>query len=127
MTTHTDATDKVWKAIYRERHRDLLLKWVSIGAWMLTLLLVTLLVAIGAVSAVEMARAAMQGAVPWMTVLGTVLPVIVPLAGLAVLVALISTIALFLRMRSASLHEIQLRLAALEDALTRDGGRTAES
>ena len=36
---------------------------------------------------------------------------------LSVLVATVSTIGVFIRMRTSSLHEIQLRLAALEDML----------
>jgi hypothetical protein len=41
------------------------------------------------------------------------------------LIATVSTIGVFVRMRAASLHEIQLRLAALEDLLASRGGTTA--
>ena len=120
MTTSTEATNNVWKAIDEERRRDCVLKRVSIAAWSATVLFVAVLILIGAVSAAQMVRAAMAGAAPWATVLGTVIPVIIPLAMLTVLIAVLSTVAMFLRMRSASLHEIQLRLAALEDVLVRE-------
>jgi hypothetical protein len=44
---------------------------------------------------------------------------LIVLGALAVLIATLSTIGIFLRLRTASLIEIQLRLAALEEILTR--------
>lgn len=124
MTTHTEATENVWKAIDRERERDRLLRRVSVAAWAGTLGFAAVLFVLGLMSAVEMVRAARAGAVPWMSVIGAVLPVVIPLGALVLLIAVLSTVAIFLRMRSATLHEIQLRLAALEDLLAREHGPT---
>ena len=117
MTAGANPSDRIWEAIDREKRRDGLLKRVSIAAWTATLVLVTVLLVIGGIAAAQMVRAAVEGAVPWITVLGTVMPLIVILGVLTVLIAVISTIAIFLRMRTATLQEIQLRLAALEEAL----------
>jgi hypothetical protein len=42
---------------------------------------------------------------------------VISLGMLSVLIATVTTIGMFVRMRTASLHEIQLRLAALEELL----------
>jgi hypothetical protein len=123
MTAGTNPSDQIWAAIDREKRRDALLKRVSIAAWAATLVLVSVLLVIGGISAAQMVRAAVEGAVPWVTVLGTIIPVIVVLGVLTVLIAVLSTIAVFLRMRTATLQEIQIRLAALEEVLVRDSTR----
>jgi hypothetical protein len=64
-----------------------------------------------------MARAAMVGAVPWMTVLGSAFPGLIILGVLSVLIATLSTVAMFFRLRTATLDEIQLRLASLEEMI----------
>jgi hypothetical protein len=125
MTAGANPSDRIWAAIDREKRRDALLKRVSIAAWAATLVLVSVLLVIGGISAAQMVRAAIEGAVPWVTVLGTVLPLIVILGVLTVLIAVLSTIAIFLRMRTATLQEIQLRLAALEETLVRGSAKTS--
>jgi hypothetical protein len=119
MIAGANPSNRIWEAIDREKRRDALLKRVSMAAWAATLVLVTVLLVIGGISAAQMVRAAVEGAVPWATVLGTVIPLIVVLGVLTVLIAVVSTVAIFLRMRTATLQEIQLRLAALEEALMR--------
>jgi hypothetical protein len=57
------------------------------------------------------------GAVPWITVMGSAMPLVDVLWKLSLLVAAVSTVGIFLRLRTASLTEIQLRLAALEEML----------
>jgi uncharacterized membrane protein len=126
MTT-SDSTQRVWAAIDVERGRDHVLKRVSIAAWVTTLGLFVLLLVFSLISTAEMIRAALHGYVPWASVVGMLLPVIMPLIGLAVIVAVLTTIALFLRARTATLQEIQLRLAALEDALGHTSNDEARS
>jgi uncharacterized membrane protein len=121
-----NTTERIWENIDREKRRDRLLKRVSIVAWSATLILVIVLLVVGGISAAQMVRAALEGAVPWVTVLGTVLPLILVLGVLTVLIAVLSTIAIFLRMRTAALHEIQLRLAALEEVLTHGSSHSSE-
>jgi hypothetical protein len=69
------------------------------------------------VSVVEMTKAGLLGAVPWMTVMASAMPLIDVLWKLSLLVATLSTVGIFLRLRTASLTEIQLRLAALEEMI----------
>jgi len=63
----------------------------------------------------------MVGALPWATVFAAAMPLVIVLGLLSVLVATLSTIGIFLRLRAASLAEIQLRLAALEDMIAAQG------
>lgn len=53
------------------------------------------------------------------------MPLVIALGILSVLIATVSTIGMFVRMRTASLHEIQLRLAALEEMIVSRSGSTA--
>ena len=119
------ASGGVWDAIENERKRDRFIRKVSIVAWSVTGVLALLLTILVGGQAVEMARAAMLGALPWMSVAGIMMPLVIALGMLAVLIATVSTIGMFVRMRTASLHEIQLRLAALEDMLASRSGTTA--
>jgi flagellar biosynthesis protein FliR len=114
-------TQRVWDAIDGEKRRDRLLRRVSITAWSVTLVLVVALAVMVGIQVVELARGAMVGAVPWMSVVGVAMPFVITLGMLSVLVGTVSTIGVFLRMRTASLTEIQLRLAALEDMLVTRG------
>jgi uncharacterized membrane protein len=123
MTAPTNSTQRIWDSIDQEKRRDRTMQRISIAAWTATLILVFILLVIGGISAAQMVRAALNGAVPWVAVLGTMLPVIIVLGLLTALIAVLSTIATFLRTRTVTLHEIQLRLAALEDALTTESGK----
>jgi hypothetical protein len=97
---------------------------VAVSAWIITLVFVIALAVLVSIQVAQMARAAMVGAVPWLSVIGIAMPLIIVLGILSVLVASLSTIGMFLRMRTASLTEIQLRLAALETMIT--AGRDSE-
>lgn len=119
MTSGANPTAHIWESIDQEKRRDALLRRVSISAWIATLALVTVLLVIGGISAAQMMRAAIEGVVPWVTVVATILPLIVVLGVLTLLIAVLATIAVFLRMRTATLREIQLRLATLEESLAR--------
>jgi len=90
---------------------------VSIAAWATTFIIVLIVAVMTSISLVEMTKAQMLGAVPWMTVMASAMPLIDVLWKLSLLVAVLSTVGIFLRLRTASLTEIQLRLAALEEML----------
>jgi hypothetical protein len=111
------ASAKVWERIDAEKRRDRMIKRVSISAWTVTMVLVLALLGLELASALQMARAAMVGAVPWMTVLGSAFPGLIILGVLSVLIATLSTVAMFFRLRTATLDEIQLRLASLEEMI----------
>ena len=124
MTPTSPGTADAWALIEREKQRDRLIKKLCIAAWSVTLGLALLLTAIVGVSVLEMFRAGMAGAVPWMTVVGAAMPLMGFLWTLSLLVSALSTVGVFLRFRTASLTEIQLRLAALEDILANKSDTT---
>jgi hypothetical protein len=114
----TLASQNVWPGIENERRRDRLVRKVAVAAWSVTGALVLLLgVAVGLQVAL-VARAAVAGALPWTAVFGVAMPFIIVLGILSVLIATLATIGVFLRLRTASLADIQLRLAALEEMLS---------
>jgi hypothetical protein len=111
------ASSSAWEAIENERKRDRTLRRVTVTAWTITVILVILMGVMVGTQVVQMARGALLGALPWMSVIGIAMPLVIVLGVLSVLVATLSTIGMFLRQRTASLTEIQLRLAALEGML----------
>jgi hypothetical protein len=56
----------------------------------------------------------------------TALPVVTVVGVLSLLIAVLSTVGIFLRLRTASLGEIRLRLGALEDMLRQEVADLAE-
>ena len=106
--------------IQAEIRRDRLVRWVCIVSWILTfLVLIFFGVVIGQDVSRTMAsvdvgiaqpREVLQAAVPLFVVVGTT----------TLLLALVSTAVVFLRQRTASLADIQIRLASLEMVLTKE-------
>jgi len=109
------ASERVWSVIEREKRRDKLVRRVSISAWSVTGVTVLLFGAVTGLEVWEVARHAMAGTLLWSTVFERALPVVVVVGLLGLLVAVLSTVGIFLRLRTASLSEIQLRLASLEE------------
>ena len=121
MKQNASASGKAWEAIETEKRRDRLIRRVSVTAWAITLFFVVVLAVMVCAQVVEFAKGAMAGALPWATVFAAAMPLVIVLGLLSVLVATLSTIGIFLRLRTASLAEIQLRLAALEDMIAAQG------
>jgi len=119
------SSSSVWDAIENEKKRDRFIRKVSVVAWTVTGVLALLLTILVGIQVWELTVGALAGAVPWMSVAGVTMPFVIALGMLTVLIATVSTIGVFLRMRTSSLHEIQLRLAALEEMLASRGGSTA--
>jgi hypothetical protein len=122
-TSHASAARSAWNLIEREQRRDRVLKRVSVVAWTVTCVLV---LALGVITGLEVAalmRRYRVGLVDGMAVVESIVPFTIALGLLSVLVGTLSTVGIFLRLRTASLVDIQLRLAALEDMLAgRSGG-----
>jgi len=121
----TRASSSAWDAIETEKKRDRFIRKVCVVAWSVTGILVLVLAILVGIQIYELTLGALVGAVPWMSVAGVAMPFVGTLGMLSVLVATVSTIGVFIRMRTSSLHEIQLRLAALEDLLASRGGTPA--
>ena len=115
--TMKNASNSAWDAIENEKKRDQFIRKVCKAAWIVTGVLALFFAILVGIQVVELARGALVGAVPWMAVAGVAMPFVIALGMLSVLIATVTTIGMFVRMRTASLHEIQLRLAALEEML----------
>jgi len=115
---HGKDSERVWAAIEAEKRRDRLLRRVSIVAWSVTFVIVLVLTVLIGAQVSQIMRAVAVGAAPWTAVIWSAVPLVVVLGVLSVLIATLSTIGIFLRLRTASLSEIQVRLAALEAMLT---------
>lgn len=116
--TSESPMSRAWTRIEAEQHSDRLFRRLTIVGWSATGLMVVLLVAFGIAQFRFALHMASAGAAPLGAMLAGLVPVVLAIAAFCALAATLATIGLFLRMRSAPLHEIQLRLAALEDLLT---------
>lgn len=124
MTTpQPSPSARIWERIEEEKRFDRFIKRVSVAAWSVTFALVVILVLAEAVTVVQLIRAALAETLPWMSVLGALLPGVVILGIASILIAIVATVGMFFRQRSASLAEIQARLAALEEAVLAQQGR----
>ena len=122
MTKPTSGTsERIWEAIEIEKRRDAKIRRAGVTAWGVTLALVLMLAVMVGVQVFEVTKGALAGALPWMSAIGVAMPLIIVLGILSTLVATLCTVGMFLRLRTASLTEVQLRLAALEEIIT---GRT---
>ncbi len=121
MTKQSSASVDAWALIDQEKRRDRTLRRVSTVALIIVFIIVLLIAMMVGIQVSSMMRAFAAGMVPIMSVIGASMPLVIVLGLLSVLVATLSTVGIFLRMRTASLSEIQLRLAALEDMLAGEG------
>jgi hypothetical protein len=116
------ASEKAWTLIEEEKKRDRFLRKVSRVAWVITFVIVAVFTVMVGIQVAQIVRALGVGVVPFMAVVGAAMPLVIVLGFLALLIATLSTVGIFLRLRTASLTEIHLRLAALEEMLTAKGG-----
>jgi len=117
MTPPNAASDKTWALIENEKRRDRFIRRVNLAAWTVTFALVLLVAILVGVQVFQLNQARLAGRMTWSAVIGSAMPLIDILWKLSLLVAALSTVGIFLRLRTASLTEIQVRLAALEEAV----------
>jgi hypothetical protein len=116
-TTGNSTTDRTWALIDEEKRRDQSLRKIAKTAWIVA---VTVVVVYGTVTAIqvwEMMQGFLGGMLPMSTAAAMATPFLISLGLLSVLVATVTTIGTFMRLRTTSLHEIQLRLAAIEEMI----------
>jgi hypothetical protein len=123
----TGSPADVWAAIEVEKRIDRTIRRVCVAAWTFTLLLALVMVAAFTAPILQMWQGARDGAMPLMAVVTSAYPLFGALWTLSLLVASLSTVGVFLRLRTASLQEIQLRLAAIEEMVVRGGNARKES
>lgn len=114
-------SDRAWKFIEEEKRRDVFLRRVSKIAWAITFVIILIFTIMIGVQVAQMIKVVGVGAAPMMAIVGVAIPLVIVLGFVSLLIATLTTVGIFLRFRTASLTEIQLRLAALEDMLTTRG------
>ncbi len=110
--------DRIWKLIEAEKGRDRMLQRVSTGAWILTFVALFFAAVIVGINIWWATRLYMLGIEEIVVVFRQAMPLVWIVGAVSLLVAVLSTAALLLRFRAASLDEIRLRLAAVEQMLT---------
>ena len=110
--------DRIWELIEAEKGRDRMLRRVSTGAWILTFVALFFTAVGVGINVWWAAQAFMQGKVHIVAIFGEAMPLVWIVGAVSLLVAVLSTAAVLLRFREASLQEIRLRLAAVEQMLT---------
>ena len=113
----TAASASAMTLVENERRRDRFIRRVNIIAWSISLSLILVIAILVVLSVSQFVGPAVKGEVPWMILIGSAMPLIDVLWKLSLLIATLSTVALFIRLRTSSLVEIQLRLAALEEMI----------
>jgi hypothetical protein len=110
--------------IEKERQRDRFIKRLCITAWATSLALVLVVAGLVALGARQFIEGALRGEMPWAVAVGSTMPLFDALWKLSLLLTAVSTVAVFMRQRTSSLAEIQLRLAALEEMVASGSGRS---
>ncbi len=117
MKAPSSAYEAAWSAIEREKRRDRMVRRLSIVAWSTTFVVLLIFAAIMLQRIVLVQQRVAIGFAPPQAAYDAALPLVAVFGVLSLLVATLSTIGIFLRLRTASLSEIQLRLANLEDMM----------
>ena len=122
MTGPTNPSNNAaWQAIDQSKRFDRFVRRACIGAWSAAFIAVLAYAVLVVAQMVQMFRLAGVGAVSNLGALAIVTPLIIVVGVISLLIATLTTVGIFMRQRTASLAEIQLRLAALEDMLANDG------
>ncbi len=109
--------DRIFQLIESEKGRDRKLQRIATAAWTLTFVAL-LFTAVGiGFNVWWAAQAYMNSQVGMGIIFREAMPLVWVAGGTCLLVAVLSTVGVFLRFRTASLAEIQLRLAAVEEML----------
>ena len=128
MTPKLSTSEQAWAMVENEKRREARLRKISKAAWTSAFVVVSAFSIIWGVYIVQLTQFYGLSRLPDReNILRSAIPLFVALGFMSVLVATVSTVGIFLRFRAASMTEIQLRLAALEEAVvktTPDQSRT---
>lgn len=94
---------------------------MCVAAWGVTFVLILVLGGLFGTMLANVLKLQQVGAANWLMVVGVSYPFIIVIGVVSLLIATLATIGVFVRSRAASLNEIHLRLAALEQMLTARG------
>ncbi|MGH7668649.1 MAG: hypothetical protein ACRENQ_04075 [Gemmatimonadaceae bacterium] len=115
------SSNAAWQAIDQSKQFDRFVRRACIGAWTAAFIAVLVYAVLVVAQVVQMARMASVGVVGNLMTLAAATPLIFVVGVISLLIATLTTVGIFMRQRTASLAEIQLRLAALEDMLGNEG------
>ncbi len=115
MNERTD--DAVWQMIEKEKKKDLFIKRISKIAWAVTLIMLGVLLIFWGMELSRTLGLYKAGAVSYATVTAVMYTMVRVIGIFAFIIAIISTIGVFIRIRTTSLMEIQQRLANLEQMI----------
>lgn len=111
------ATSRAWEVVENEKERNRLLARASVIAWSIALGVAAIYAILSVVEIVAVAETYLGRGLPIIEAIVAVRPTVGVLGAMILVIAVLGSAALFLRMRTVSLNELQLRLAALEDVL----------
>ena len=111
------ATSRAWEVIENEKERNRLLARASVIAWSIALGVAAIYAILSVVEIVDFAKFDLGRGLSIIDVFPLARPIVAALGAMILVIAVLGSAALFLRMRTVSLNELQLRLAALEDVL----------
>lgn len=117
MSTSSSAYEAAWSVIDREKRRDRFVRRLSIAAWTTTFVVLSIFAAIMVARIVLVHQRVTAGMDFPQATYEAALPLVAVIGVLSLLIATLATVGIFLRLRTASLIEIQLRLANLEDMM----------
>ena len=116
-----DTKTNAWALVEVEQRRDRTLRRVSIAAWAATFVVVAIFAVIVAMRVSLMWSMSVVGALDRRAVFDAAMPLVLVIGVLSLLVAVLATVGIFLRLRTASLAEIRMRLAAIEAIMAGQG------
>jgi hypothetical protein len=116
-----DTKTNAWALVEVEQRRDRTLRRVSIAAWAATFVVVAIFAVIVAMRVSLMWSLSVVGALDRRAVFDAAMPLVLVIGVLSLLVAVLATVGIFLRLRTASLAEIRVRLAAIEAIMAGQG------
>lgn len=117
MMTQQSNSDSAWEIIEREKKRDTVVRRVGLTAWIITFVLAVIFAVLVVSGGFMAAKDLLDRGASFEFFPDLLKPLVISLGTVSLVLALASTMVIFLRVRTASLNEIQLRLAALEDML----------
>lgn len=110
----------IFSLIEKEKKRDIIIKRISNVAWGLTLLVLFLFLIFTVVEFLNVYKRYLDGFVQSQQVIDTLTPFMLTFGTITLIVAILTTIGMFLRLRTTNLLEIQQRLTSLEGMLGND-------
>lgn len=116
--SNTSPKEQIWAQIDKEKQRDRFVRRVSRVSWGITLVALTVILITLGMELNHNINLYKKGVSPYSRVWDSVQNMVQLIGIFGFIIAIISTVGVFLRLRTTSLLEIQQRLANLEQMVT---------